>query len=71
MTEHDEPTHPASAGPSDMLRMLASRRIPGGCDDCHAEQVAAELAPNVFGLRVEHDDSCPWLAKHVENRATR
>lgn len=35
--------------------------IPGGCDDCHAEQVLHEEAPGVFVLTVLHEDTCPYL----------
>ncbi|WP_183092959.1 hypothetical protein [Nocardioides stalactiti] len=44
-------------------RRLDADPIPGGCEDCHAEQVLHEEAPGVLVLTVMHDPTCPYLAK--------
>ncbi len=41
------------------LDHLAGRRLPGGCDDCHAYQTVEQQAPGVYVLLVHHDDTCP------------
>ncbi len=37
------------------LDHLTGRRLPGGCDDCHAYQ----HAPGLYLLTVHHDPTCP------------
>jgi hypothetical protein len=41
------------------LCALVGRRVPGGCDDCHADQTVEQRAPGVYLLVVRHDDTCP------------
>lgn len=43
------------------LGALVDRRLPGGCDDCHAYQIVTRLAAGVFVLEVHHDETCPEL----------
>lgn len=33
--------------------------IPGGCDDCDAEQRLAEISPGIWSIAICHDDGCP------------
>lgn len=40
---------------------LAGKRIPGGCDQCDAEQRLEEVAPNMWSLVIGHSDGCPVL----------
>lgn len=43
--------------------------IPGGCPDCDAVQVVDRIGPNVYGLTVRHDDTCPTYRRIVARRA--
>ncbi|MFF1702581.1 hypothetical protein [Streptomyces sp. NPDC058252] len=38
---------------------LNGATIPGGCDDCTAEQGLAEVQPGIWTLNVRHDATCP------------
>lgn len=45
--------------------------IPGGCDDCLAEQTIEQRSPGVYLLLVHHDNTCPSYQRMVTNRAQR
>jgi len=45
----------------DLFGQSENEPIPGGCDRCDAYQTVDELAPNVYGLTVHHDEWCPLL----------
>ena len=42
-----------------MERMLSGSQ----CDDCVSENELVELSPNVFVLRVAHDETCPTFRR--------
>lgn len=43
------------------LDAMTGRRMPGGCDDCHAYQVMSRCADGLYVLTVHHDETCPRL----------
>ncbi|MGA8724138.1 MAG: hypothetical protein WB565_03800 [Acidimicrobiales bacterium] len=48
-----------------VLGALAGQSLPGGCDDCNAEQTIAQISPGVWTMTVAHDDDCPFLRTQV------
>jgi hypothetical protein len=48
-------------GAREILEDAAGKRQPGGCPDCDAVQTVTQdpVAPNLFVLHVEHDETCP------------
>jgi hypothetical protein len=47
----------------DLLSAIAGKRIPGGCDECDAEQRVDEVVPGCWKVTVAHDNDCPtWRA---------
>jgi hypothetical protein len=44
------------------LDNLAGRHLPGGCDDCDADQTVTQTSDGVYVLTVHHDDGCPFLS---------
>lgn len=44
---------------NDLLSPIAGHRIPGGCDDCDAYQIAHRDVAGMWQLTVRHDDTCP------------
>jgi hypothetical protein len=60
-------TSPTAAGMLEALHQSGAR-IPGGCDDCNAEQTIQRFAAGVYRLVVEHDQSCPWFAAYQQRR---
>lgn len=55
---------------NDMFASIAGQTIPGGCDDCAAEQTVREEPgyPGVWRMTVAHDDTCPWFAARRASR---
>lgn len=47
---------------------LDGTTIPGGCDDCAAEQGLAEVQPGIWSLNVRHDETCPTWRRIQANR---
>jgi hypothetical protein len=50
-----------------VVAQIGDRRIPGGCDDCHACQTVSKTPGGWYECHIWHDDSCPWLLSR--NRA--
>ncbi len=49
-----------------LLGDLAGQTVPGGCEDCDADQTVSQHHPGVWLLTVAHDDGCPILAAHQQ-----
>lgn len=47
----------------ELLGPLAGQAIPGGCDQCEADQVPHQEYPGVWRLQIRHDDGCPFYAR--------
>lgn len=47
---------------------LDGQSIPGGCDDCHAEQHLAQEQPGIWSIQVRHDPTCPTLSRIRRHR---
>lgn len=45
--------------PLDFLNALDGARIPGGCEDCDAEQTVDATAAPIYQVTVHHDNTCP------------
>lgn len=48
-----------------LLSSVAGKRVPGGCDQCEAEQVLEEVGTGVWVMTVIHDDGCTFYRCHV------
>ena len=49
------------------LDAMVGSRSSGGCPDCHAEQSFSRDKSGIYHLLIEHDPSCPTLAR-IERR---
>lgn len=49
------------------LDELGGRRSPGGCPDCLAAQSLSCDTDGIYHLLVEHDPTCPRLARIERN----
>ncbi len=45
----------------DLLGRAQGEPIPGGCEQCDAEQTLELVTPNVWTVVVRHDDWCPFI----------
>jgi hypothetical protein len=45
--------------------------IPGGCDNCEAEQGLAEIRPGIWSIEIRHDDTCPTYQHILAQREVR
>ncbi|MGV9281635.1 hypothetical protein [Streptomyces sp. NPDC003730] len=45
--------------------------IPGGCDDCNAEQRLRQDQPGMWSVGIHHDDTCPtWQRIRARRNGT-
>lgn len=51
-----------------VLDAMTGRRLPGGCDDCNAYQTVTTQGGGLYVLTVHHDETCPWLHDHDDER---
>lgn len=53
------------------LDAMVGSHSAGGCSDCHAEQSFSRDDDGIYHLLVEHDPSCPTLARMTRGRNRR
>lgn len=47
---------------NEFFAQFAGRMIPGGCEDCDAEQwPRVEDETGIFVIEIRHDEDCPYL----------
>ena len=59
-----------SADVPSVLDALTGRRLPGGCDDCHAYQTVVRITDGYYRLNVHHDDTCPTYRAVLRGRTS-
>lgn len=50
---------------------LDGTNIPGGCDDCDAEQGLTQVRPGIWSMEIRHDDDCPTWARIRNQRSSK